>query len=168
MESTDILPDLTVRQEELLTLIIRTYTDKPEPVSSKFLKDTYDPGYSAATIRNEMAVLDDLGYITAPHTSSGRVPTERGYRYYVKRLLDRDGLTAFERDYIAERFQNLPLAIEKWMHGAARQLARTVQIASLVTPPIADTNRLKHVELISIQGRLCLMVLVTEIGRAHV
>ncbi len=167
MESTATLPELTQRQEEILSLVIRSYTQKPEPVSSKFLKDTYNPGYSAATIRNEMAVLDDLGYITAPHTSSGRVPTEQGYRYFVKRLLDGDSLTDAERTYIAERFKNLPLAIEQWLRGAARQLARTVHIASLVTPPIAETNRFKHVELISIQGRLCLMVLVTQSGSVH-
>ncbi len=161
------LPELTRRQEEILSLIIRSFTQKPDPVSSKYLKDTYELSYSAATIRNEMAVLDDLRYIAAPHASSGRVPTEQGYRYFVKRLLDGNTLTEAERAYISERFQALPMAIEQWLRGAAKQLARTVHIASLVTPPVAETSRFKHVELISIQGRLCLMVLVTHSGAVH-
>jgi heat-inducible transcriptional repressor len=114
-----------------------------------------------------MAALDELGYLTAPHTSAGRVPTERGYRYFVKRLLDNETLPANERIYIAERFQTLPLAIEHWLHGAARQLARTVHIAALATPPVAETSRFKHIELIAIQGRLCLMVLVLQDGSVH-
>jgi heat-inducible transcriptional repressor len=167
MEDNAHLPELTRRQEEVLALVVRSYTHKPDPVSSKHLKETYDLNYSAATIRNELAALDEMGYITAPHTSSGRVPTERGYRYFVKRLLSPDSLTVAEQTYIAERFKNLPMAIEHWLRGASRQLARTVHIASLVTPPVAETTRFKHVELISIQGRLCLMVLVTQSGSVH-
>jgi heat-inducible transcriptional repressor len=148
MEDTPAFPELTRRQEEILSLIVRSYTNKPEPVSSKYLKETHALNYSAATIRNEMAALDEMGYITAPHTSAGRVPTERGYRYFVKRLLDTNALTTAERTYIAERFQNLPLAIEQWLRDAAKQLARTVQIASIVTPPVAETTRFKHVEQI--------------------
>jgi heat-inducible transcriptional repressor len=161
------LPELTRRQEEILSLIIESYTQKTEPVSSNFLKDTYNLSYSSATIRNEMAVLDELKYISAPHTSSGRIPTERGYRYFVKRLLDNNSLLPGERAYIAERFQSLPVAMEGWLRGAAKQLARTVHVASLVTPPVAETSRFKHVELISIQGRLCLMVLVLNGGSVH-
>jgi heat-inducible transcriptional repressor len=159
--------ELSDRQEEILALIVESYTHKTEPVSSKFLKETYTLSYSSATIRNEMAVLDDLGYIKAPHTSAGRIPTELGYRYFVKRLLDSNALLPGEQAYIAERFQNMPTAMEQWLRGAAQQLARTVQIASLVTPPVAETSRFKHVELISIQGRLCLMVLVLKGGSVH-
>lgn len=166
--SDDIyLPELTRRQEEILALVVRSYTKTLDPVSSQYLKDTYDMRYSTATIRNDMAALDELGYIAAPHTSSGRIPTEQGYRYFVKRLLDGGALTAAEQTYISERFQTLPLAIEQWLRGASKQLARTVQIASLVTPPVAETTRFKHVELISIQGRLCLMILVTQSGSVH-
>ncbi|MEO1440418.1 MAG: heat-inducible transcriptional repressor HrcA [Chloroflexota bacterium] len=160
-------PELTRRQEEILSLVVRSYTQKPDPVSSKFLKETYDLNYSAATIRNELAALDEMGYIIAPHSSSGRVPTEKGYRYFVKRLLDTNSLTTAEQAYISERIASLPTAMEQWLRGAAKQLARTVHIASLVTPPSTDMNRFKHVELISIQGRLCLMVLVTQSGLVH-
>jgi heat-inducible transcriptional repressor len=114
-----------------------------------------------------MSVLEELGYIVAPHTSAGRIPTENGYRYFVKRLLNVSDLSATEQTHIAEKFQDSPLATEQWMRRAATILARTVNSAALVTPPIAETSRFKHVELISIQGRLVLMVLVLHGGSVH-
>lgn len=161
------LPELTRRQEEILSLIIRAYTNSPEPVSSKYLADNFNLSVSSATIRNEMAVLEELGYIYAPHTSAGRVPTENGYRYFVKRLITPNDLTAAEETRIAERLSSSPLATEQWLNLVATVLARTVQTAALVTPPVAETSRFKHLELISIQGRLALMVLVTQQGIVH-
>jgi len=161
------LPELTRRQEEILSLIVRAYTQSPEPVSSKFLVETFDLSVSSATIRNEMAVLEDLGYIASPHTSAGRIPTETGYRYFVKRLLNASDLGAAEQSRIAEKFQNSPMETEQWLRLAATILARTVQSAALVTPPVAETSRFKHLELISIQGRLVLMVLVLHGGNVH-
>lgn len=168
MNTDDLqLPELTRRQEEILSLIVRAYTHSPEPVSSKQLLETGMMGISSATIRNEMAVLEDLGYIAAPHTSAGRVPTENGYRYFVKRLLNAIDLTSLEQHRIAEKFQGPPLATEQWMRHAAMTLARTANTAALVTPPIAETSRFKHLELIAIQGRLVLMVLVVHGGAVH-
>lgn len=161
------LPDLTKRQEEILSLIIQSYTTTPEPVSSKYLSDVFNLGVSPATIRNEMAVLEDKGYIHAPHTSAGRVPTEKGYRYFVQRLLKITELSMPERMRITEKLQEYPLATEQWMRLAASILARTVQSAALVTPPISETSKFKHLELISIQGRLVLMVLVLHSGSVH-
>lgn len=167
--STDAehLPELTRRQEQILSLIVRSYTQKPEPVSSKFLVETSDLTYSSATIRNEMAVLEELGYIAAPHTSAGRVPTENGYRYFVRQLLYENDLTSAEQKNITEKLQLLPMATEPWMRFAATALARTSQTASLVTSPQPQTGRFKHLELISIQGRLVLLVLVLQGGTVH-
>jgi heat-inducible transcriptional repressor len=161
------LPELTQRQEEILALIIRAYTQKPEPVGSKYLVETFDLGFSSATIRNEMAVLEELNYISAPHKSAGRVPTEDGYRYFVQRIINQSDLPLSEQKHLAEKFQTLPMATEQWMRIAATILARTTQSASLITPPVAETSRFKHVELIAIQGRLVLMVLVLQGGLVH-
>ncbi len=161
------LPELTRRQEEILSLIVRAHTQSPEPISSKYLVDVFGLSISTATVRNEMAVLEELGYIAAPHTSAGRVPTETGYRYFVKRLINVTDLTAAEQTRIAEKLQSQPLATEQWMRLVATVLARTVQVAALVTPPIAETSRFKHLELISIQGRLVLMVIVLQGGAVH-
>ncbi len=162
------LPELTRRQEEILSLIIRAYTQSPEPVSSKYLMETANLSVSSATIRNEMAVLEELGYVAAPHTSAGRIPTENGYRYFVKRLLATGELMSpLEQNRIAEKFQNAPLATEQWMRHAATVLSRTVNSAALVTPPVAETSKFKHLELIAIQGRLALLVLVVHGGAVH-
>lgn len=158
------LPELTRRQEEILALIIRAYSQKPEPIGSKFLVETYNLNFSSATIRNEMAVLEELGYLAAPHTSAGRVPTENGYRYFVKHSLHNGDLSATEQRNITERLQSPPLGTEQWMRLAATILSRTAHTASLVTPPTAQIGRFKHIELIAIQGRLVLMVLVTQDG----
>jgi heat-inducible transcriptional repressor len=161
------LPELTRRQEEILALIVRAYTGSPEPVSSKQLVENFNLSVSSATIRNEMAVLEELGYIYAPHTSAGRVPTQQGYRYFVRRLLDDPDLSAAEQRYIMQKFQSTPTGMDQWMRSAAMMLSRTAQTAALVTPPVSETSRFKHIELISIQGRLVLMVLVVHGGTVH-
>lgn len=161
------LPELTHRQEEILSYIVKAYTDTPEPVSSKYLVDTFKLNFSSATIRNEMAVLEELGYIKQPHTSAGRIPTETGYRYFVKRLTDAEILAATDRQWINDKLKSTPLASEQQMTQAASALARVAQTAALVTPPRAATSRFKHLELIAIQGRLVLMVLVLQGGSVH-
>lgn len=161
------LPELTRRQEEILSLIVQSYTQAPEPVSSKSLVESFNLSYSSATVRNEMARLEELGYIAAPHTSAGRVPTAMGYRYFVKRLIDNSELSIIEQQHIADKFDQFPTAIEQWMRQAATMLARTARSASLITPPTAQHNRFKHLELIAIQGRLVLMVLVLRSGSVH-
>lgn len=159
-----MLPELTRRQEEILALIIRAYSQKPEPIGSKFLVETYNLNFSSATIRNEMAALEELGYLAAPHTSAGRIPTENGYRYFVKHNLHNGDLSTNEQRNITERLQLPPLGTEQWMRLAATILSRTAHTASLVTPPTAQIGRFKHIELIAIQGRLVLMVLVMQDG----
>lgn len=158
---------LSRRQEEILTLIIECYTANPEPVSSRYLQDVCELGISSATIRNEMAVLEENGLIRAPHTSAGRVPTESGYRYFVRRLMQAGNLSSVEENRITESMRTPPAATEQWMRLAATLLARTARSAALVTAPISEASRFKHVELISIQGRLVLMVLVLHSGNVH-
>jgi len=165
--SESALPELTRRQEEILALLVRAYSSKQEPISSKYMVENFDLNVSSATIRNELSVLDELGYLAAPHTSAGRIPTENGYRYVVQRLTEDTELSPTEQSYITERFQSLPLASESWMRLAATLLARTAHTASIVTPPISETSRFKHMELIALQGRLVLMVLVLHGGTVH-
>ncbi len=152
-------PQLTERQEKILALIVRAYITRPEPVGSKYLADT-GLNVSSATIRNEMAVLEELGLVISPHTSAGRIPTEGGYRYFVKRLLNEVELSAEEQQTISADFHNSSADIEGWMRLAVSTLARTARSAALVTTPRANNIQFKHVELISTQGRLVLMVLV--------
>ena len=164
MGEAQMIPDLSARQEEILSLIVRSYTDSPNPISSKYLVETYSLDFSSATVRNEMARLEELGYIAAPHTSAGRIPTTLGYRYFVKNLIPRNSLTTVETTHIAEKFEELPLLLEQWLLKVATILSRTTMTASLVTPPVTSNNQFKHIELIGVQGRMVLMVIVLHGG----
>ena len=161
------LPGLSSRQEDILTCIVQAYSEKPEPVGSRHLVENYQLNISSATVRNEMAQLEEMGYIAAPHTSAGRVPTAAGFRYFVRRLLQTRSLTLGEQSHISERVGTLQSGMEQWMRRTAALLARSVQTASIVTPPVSQANSFKHVELIAIQGRLALMVLVLNSGSVH-
>jgi heat-inducible transcriptional repressor len=156
---------LTERQEQILSLIVREYVHTPAPVSSKGLVAKYPLGVSSATVRNDMVVLEEHGYIYQPHTSAGRVPTEAGYRYFVQKLIGDDAmLPAAEQLTIRRQFKAAKLDLPQWMRLAASVLAQSARSAALVTSPQAHHVRFKYLELIGTQGRLVLMVLVLEGG----
>ena len=161
------MTDLTPRQQTILGLVVREYVARAHPISSKILLDQYNLGVSSATVRNEMARLEELGYLTHPHTSAGRVPTDSGYRFFVERLLGEVSLPATERRMIAHQFHQARLDLQQWMRLASTTLARTVRNASLVTAPQAEEARFKHIELISTQGRLVLLILVLQGGNVQ-
>jgi len=154
------MTNLSERQHTLLLLIIRDYIDTAQPVGSKRLAEHYRLDMSPATIRNEMAVLTELGYLRQPHTSAGRVPTEEGYRYFVSEMMHKAELPETVQHTISHQFHQSRPDMDQWMTLAASILAHQSQGASVVTAPHAEQARYKHVELISTQGRQVLMVLV--------
>jgi heat-inducible transcriptional repressor len=151
---------LNERQEYLLGLLIRSHIETGLPVGSKTLVEHFDLEISSATVRNEMAVLTEAGYLAQLHTSAGRIPTEMGYRYFVQRLIGEFELPLDERQMIRHQFHQARLDLDQWMKLAAAVLARTSQGASIVTAPRPLTNRFKHVQIIATQGRLVLLILV--------
>lgn len=151
---------LSERQEHILDLVVRSFIETGIPVGSKSLVERYDLDISPATVRNEMAALGELGYLGQLHTSAGRIPTETGYRYFVQKLLGEFRLPLHERQMIRHQFHQARLDLNQWMRLAAAILARTSLGASFVTAPKPRVNRFKHVQLISTQGRLVLMILV--------
>lgn len=160
----EVMADLTLRQQSILGIVIRTYVATAQPVSSKTFLELSGLDFSSATIRNEMAVLEDLGYLTHPHTSAGRIPTDKGYRYFVERLLGDVALPLDERKTIRHQFHQARLEMGQWMQLAATVLARTSRGASLITAPQIEQPYLKHLELISTQPKLVLLVLVLQGG----
>lgn len=160
-------PELTPRQQMILSLVIREYVNQANPISSRNLLELYDLDISSATIRNDMAQLEELGYLTHPHTSAGRVPTEEGYRLFVERLLGEARLSLTEQRMIRHQFHQVGVEISQWMRLAASTLARSSHSASLVTGPVAEQVRFKHLELISTRDRLVLVVLVTQGGNVE-
>ncbi|MEJ2752170.1 MAG: heat-inducible transcriptional repressor HrcA [Chloroflexota bacterium] len=155
---------LTDRQEAVLRMVVRDYIETGQPVGSKTLVENHELGVSSATIRNELALLGELGYLAQLHTSAGRIPTEKGYRYFVQKLLGEFHLPMPERQMIRHQFHQARLDLSQWMQLAAAILARTSQGASIVTAPQTRANRFKHLQLISTQGRLVLLVLVLHSG----
>lgn len=158
---------LTERQKLLLTLIIHEYVQSAAPVGSTHLVERYNLDMSSATVRNELAALDEMGYLRQPHTSAGRVPTEDGYRYFVSRLIQDTTLPESTRSMINHQFHQMRHDVDQWTRLAASVLAHQSRAASLVTAPHPDKARFKHVELISTRGRQVLMVLVMLGGEVH-
>ena len=154
---------MTERRQMLLALAIKEYVKKAQPVGSETLA-RLDLGISPATIRNELAALEEEGFLTHPHTSAGRVPTEKGYRYFVETLMDNLELSADEQQMIRHQFHQVTLDVEQWMRLSAAVLAHTSNMAALVTAPSAQQTRFKHVELIAISETVAMMVLVLQAG----
>jgi heat-inducible transcriptional repressor len=155
--------ELTPRQQLILGLVIREYISAAQPVGSKKIEG-YGLGVSSATIRNEMAVLEDHGYLVQPHTSAGRMPTELGYRYFVERLMRESQLPLEEQRTIRHQFHQVGVDLEQWMRLAASVLARSAHAASVVTSLKTDQCRLRHVELLSIRETMAMLIVVLEGG----
>lgn len=158
------LRDLTSRQEFLLQLIIREHVETAAPVASRTLVENYGLEFSPATVRNEMAALEDHGYLSQPHTSAGRQPTEAGFRYFVEYLMPDQSLPLQEQRMIAHQFYQARDHIEAWMPLAATVLARSAHGAAVVTAPRTIRPVYKHLELILTHGRAVLLVLVLQDG----
>ncbi len=154
------MEELTDRQKILLTLITHEHINSAVPVGSKMLVERYNVGLSPATVRNEMSVLTELDYLRQPHTSAGRVPTEKGYRFFVGRLVNERDIPLSTRRTITHQFYQMRNDVEQWVKLAGSILADQSKAASLITAPHPTLARLKHVEFIATRGRQVLMVLV--------
>ncbi|MEX2158892.1 MAG: heat-inducible transcriptional repressor HrcA [Dehalococcoidia bacterium] len=155
---------LTERQSRILALVIGEYVDGAEPVGSQHIARRSGLGVSAATIRNEMAELEHEGYLDHPHTSSGRVPTDKGYRFYVERLMREEQLSWEAQQTIRHQFHQVEGGQDAWAHLAASVLARAAENAAVVTAPRTASCHLKHLELVSLHDRTVLLVLVLDQG----
>lgn len=158
------LPQITERQELVLRLVVRDYTRTATPVSSRTLVDQYGLRVSSATVRNDLARLEELGLLSHPHTSAGRVPTDAGYRYFIEHLMAEGHLPLTEQRRINHCFHQLGLEMHQWLQLSAAVLSDTVRNAAVVTAPRAPQARLKHVQLVSTYGNSVLMVLVLQDG----
>ena len=154
------MESLTERQKFILTLVIHDFTRSATPVGSQHLVTRYHLDMSPATVRNEMAVLTELGYLRKPSKVAGSVPTEEGYRFFVGRLLRDTELPEPEQRTISHQFSQMPQDMGQWVRLAASVLAYQARAVSLVTAPHPMDVRLRHLELISTRGRQVLMVLV--------
>jgi heat-inducible transcriptional repressor len=155
---------ISERQRQILSIIIEEYVTSARPVASEHVVGRYGVNVSSATVRNDMAELERAGLIMQPHTSAGRVPSDRGYRYFVENLMNPTSLPADEQRKISHQFHQVEMEADEWVRLAAAVLARTVHVAALATSPRSSAVRLKHFELLSISDTRIMIVLVGHDG----
>jgi heat-inducible transcriptional repressor len=154
------------RKLEVLRTIVEDYVSTNEPVGSKALVDRHGLDVSPATIRNDMAVLEEQGYITQPHTSAGRVPTDKGYRLFVDRLSSVKPLSAAERRAI-ETFLAGAYDLDDVVTRTVRLLAQLTRQVAVVQYPSLTKSVIRHIELVPIAARRLLVVMITGTGRVE-
>lgn len=164
MVRTEALPELGERQREILRAVIREYIGSAQPVASATLVRRYRLEVSPATVRHELAALEEQGLLTHPHTSAGRVPTDLGYRYFIESLMPEAALRPEEQVTVSHQFQQAQRDTAEWLRLAASTLARLTAEASIVTPPAARLAALRHVEAVPINERRALLVAVLDGG----
>lgn len=152
------------RSLEVLRAIVQDYIALREPVGSKALVERHAFGVSAATIRNDMALLEDEELIHAPHTSAGRVPTDKGYRLFVDRLSEVKPLSAAERQAI-ESFMLGSVDLDELLHKTVRLLSSLTNQVAVVQYPTLGKASVKHIELVSVSECRVLLILITNSGR---
>lgn len=165
--------ELDDRKVKILKAIIRNYLETGEPVGSRTISKYTDLKLSSATIRNEMADLEELGYIVQPHTSAGRIPTDKGYRFYVDDMMlqkeaelatresevnDREKEVESMKEFLSEKVDK----VEELLQNVAKVLAKDTNYATMVTTPQVKGNRLKFVQLSQLENNKILVVIVME------
>lgn len=152
------------RRFEVLRAIVADFVATKEPIGSKMLVERHNLGVSSATVRNDMAVLEAEGYIAQPHTSSGRVPTEKGYREFVDRLHGVKPLSSSERRAILS-FLESGVDLDDVLRRAVRLLAQLTRQVAVVQYPTLSSSTVRHLEVVALTPARLLMVVITDSGR---
>jgi heat-inducible transcriptional repressor len=159
----DMLDD---RKLEVLRAIVEDYVSTREPVGSKALVDRHHLGVSPATVRNDMATLEEEGFIAQPHTSAGRIPTDKGYRLFVDKLSSIKQLSGAEKRAIATFLQGA-VDLDDVVHRSVRLLAQLTQQVAIVQYPSLARSTVRHVEVVTLSATRLLLVLITSTGRVE-
>ncbi|MBU5256799.1 heat-inducible transcriptional repressor HrcA [Tissierella praeacuta] len=154
------------RKLKVLYAIINSYVSSAEPIGSRTITKQYDLGVSSATIRNEMSDLEELGYLNKPHSSSGRVPSDKAYRLYVDEILKKKKpkIDLIKKDEIKRILARESREIEQLIQNSAKVLSSITSYTALAISPQLKGSRIKHIQLIPIDNLQILMVLVTNTG----
>jgi heat-inducible transcriptional repressor len=150
------------RKEQVLKAVVDDYTTTAVPVGSQILAERYFARWSSATIRNELARLMETGHLQQPHTSSGRIPSDRGYRYFVNFLMEEEPLDPALRARLRKTYESLPLDVEAILEATAMAVAQAVDSVGVVTAPRTSECRLKHLDLVHLDGPRILALVVLE------
>lgn len=153
------MQELDERKTRILNAIIRNYLDTGEPVGSRTISKYSDLNLSSATIRNEMSDLEELGYILQPHTSAGRIPSDKGYRFYVDNLMkEKDQEVTEMKEFMIEHTERM----EQVLKQMAKVLAANTNYTAMITAPSYQRNKVKFLQLSQVDEEQLLAVIVTE------
>ncbi|XJZ26281.1 heat-inducible transcriptional repressor HrcA [Bacillota bacterium Lsc_1132] len=158
---------LTARQLLILQVIVDDFIQSAQPVGSRSLSKKEEISFSSATIRNEMADLEELGFIEKTHTSSGRVPSEKGYRYYVDHLLSPQVLNQHDILTIKSIFAEKIFEFEKIIQKSAKILSELTNYTSIVLGPDVSVNKLKRIQIIPLNKETAIAIFVTDTGHVE-
>ncbi len=156
--------DLNERSRRILEAIIEDYIGSAEPIGSRTVTRRHPLGLSPATVRNVMSDLEDLGYLCSPHTSAGRVPTEKGYRFYVDSLLQVGPLSDDQRHRIEQYYGGKELQVEERLREAGKLLSRISSYAGIVMAPRFTSTVFRHIEFLKLSRGQILVVFVSQTG----
>lgn len=160
--------ELDDRKSAVLLAVVRAYVRQSEPVGSRQVVDEAGLSVSAATVRSDMAALEEAGYVTHPHTSAGRVPTDKGYRYFVDALrgqISDDPEVSAEQEALLDDLLTGATDLEDLLRKATSALSRLTRFAGLVAAPALDRSRMKHIELVQLSPLTVLAVSIADTGR---
>jgi heat-inducible transcriptional repressor len=158
---------LTERQLFLLKVLVNDYIRSAEPVGSRTIAKREDIDYSPATIRNDLADLEDLGFLEKPHSSAGRVPSEKGYRYYVDHLLSPELLSKEDLTNIKKTFQEQFYELEKVTQETANILSDFTSYTAIVLGPEVLETKLKHIQIIMLSPETAVLIIITNTGHVE-
>lgn len=157
--------DLTERKLKILQAIVGDFIYSAEPVGSRTISRKYDMGVSAATIRNEMSDLEDMGFLTHPHTSAGRIPSDKAYRLYVNSLMKKYELPEEEKQAIEKEISENMTELDKTIQHASNLLSRLTNLTAFAMTPNQDENKLKYVNILPVDERTVVLMIVAESGK---
>ncbi|HEY2476699.1 MAG TPA: heat-inducible transcriptional repressor HrcA [Candidatus Cybelea sp.] len=157
---------LDKRKAYILATVVYEYIATAEPVGSQVLTQKYNLGISSATVRNEMAELEALGYLIQPHTSAGRIPSDAGYRTYVDRLMQPEELTESDRRRIRDELSDATRELDEIIDHTTRLLGRLSNNLAFLTKPQQETPSFKHIQLIWLSPHTGVAIVVTSLGVA--
>lgn len=158
---------LTERQLLILKAIVDDYVTNAEPVGSRSVSKRKDMSFSPATIRNEMSDLEELGFLEKPHSSAGRIPSQKGYRYYVDHLLSPSKLSKDDVFNIQSKLTNRYNEIEQVIQESAKVLSNLTSYTSIVIGPELFESTLRQVQLIPISNNQAVVIIVTDTGHVE-
>ena len=158
--------ELDERKRRILEAIIKNYLETGEPVGSRTISKYTDLNLSSATIRNEMADLEEMGYILQPHTSAGRIPSDKGYRLYVDHLMEEKEREVSERELEVSEMKNILMEradkMDQLLQQMAKLLAVNTNYATMITAPKYNRNKVKFIQLSKVDEEKLLAVVVID------